>query len=164
VTGVSLGEASISARLPLAVPSLQTVLQTVQNAISAALPTQTANTPRSVIVVLDTVQLVGDGAKGGHFYNIYLNLPSSGGNAADELKYFLGSVGPFEIDVASHHGPAILEYPATGALANLSPSDLQEITVSFQRVNGDNPPKGQVVSIGEVRIDVSTDPPWQGTR
>jgi tyrosinase len=161
VTGVALGDASVTARLPVAASALQTL----QNAISAALaPTAPAGTPRSVIVVLDTVQLVGNGANGGHFYNIYLNLPSSGGSAGDELKYLLGTVGPFEISVASHHGAAVLEYPANDVLSKLSPSELQELTVSFQRVNGDNAPQGQVMSIGEVRIDASTDPAYEGNR
>jgi tyrosinase len=160
VTGVSLAEASISARLPLAALDMQTV----QNAVSAALspPVQASNTPRSVFIVLDGIRLLGNGANGGHFYNLYLNLPSSGGDDADESKYFLGTVGAFEISAASHHGAATLKYPATGALSTLSPSELQEVTVSFERINGDNPPQGQVMSIGEVRIEVSTDAPWRG--
>jgi tyrosinase len=42
----------------------------------------------------------------------------------------------------------------------MAASGLQEVTLSFVRVNGQNPPPGQVLRIGEVRIEISTDPPY----
>jgi tyrosinase len=160
VSNVTLDEASVSAQLPLGASDVRVV----QNAVAAALspPAQlAANTDRSVKVVLDNLQLLGAGANGGYFYNIYINLPPSGDAAGGGQKYLLGTVGPFEIAGASHHGPAILEFPATELLSNLSPPELQEVTISFERISGENAPRGPVLRIGEVRIEISTDAPWE---
>ena len=63
-------------------------------------PAQLApDTARSIKVVLEDLLLLGSGAKGGYFYNIYLNLPDV---IEDGQKYLLGTVGPFEIAGASH--------------------------------------------------------------
>jgi tyrosinase len=159
VSNVDLSEASVSAHLPLGASDAQVV----QNAVSVALspPAQlAADTPRSVKVVLDNLQLLGTGANGGYFYNIYINLPPSGDATEGGQKYFLSTVGPFEIAGASHHGAATLEFPATEVLARLSASELQEVVISFERVSGENFPRGKVLRIGEVRIEVSTDAPW----
>ena len=158
VTGVTLTEASVSARLPISGSNAQAV----QNAVTAALsaPAQVAaGTPRSVKVVLENLQLLGAGAKGGYFYNIFINLPLSGDATGGE-KYLLGTVGPFEIAGASHHGSPILEFPATEVLSEFSAAELKEFTVSFERVSGENAPRGQVLRIGEVRIEISTEAPW----
>jgi tyrosinase len=119
-------------------------------------------TDRSVKVVLDNLELLGAGANGGYFYNIYINLPVSGDAAGGGQKYLLGTVGPFEIAGASHHGPAVLEFPATEVLSRLSPSELQEVTVSFERISGENAPRGQVLRIGEIRVEISPNAPWAG--
>jgi tyrosinase len=148
----------VSAHLPLAVSALQSL----QNAVAVAVspPAQiTADTFQSVKLVLDSLQLLGAGAKGGYFYNIYINLPPTG-DAGNGRRYFLGTVAPFEIAGASHHGPATLEFPATEVLSQLSASELQDVTISFVRVNGENPARGAVLRIGEVRIEVSTYAPW----
>jgi tyrosinase len=158
VSGAVLTEASASAHLPLAASALQSL----QNAVSVAVspPAQiTAGTFQSVKLVLDSLQLLGAGAKGGYFYNIYINLPPTG-DAGDGRRYFLGTVGSFEIAGASHHGPATLEFPATEVLSQLSASELQDVTISFVRVSGENSPRGAVLRIGEARIEVSTDVPW----
>jgi tyrosinase len=158
VSGVVLTEAPVSARLPLAASALQSL----QNAVSMAVspPAQlTTGTFQSVKLVLDSLQLLGAGAKGGYFYNIYINLPPTG-DAGNGRRYFLGTVGPFEIAGASHHGPATLEFPATEVLSQLSVSELQDVTISFVRVSGENSPRGAVLRIGEARIEVSTDAPW----
>jgi tyrosinase len=160
VSNVVLGETSVTARLPLAASDVQVV----RNAVSVALspPTQLApNTERSVKVVLDDLQLLGQGAKGGYFYNVYINLPPSGNATEGPQKYLLGTAGPFEIAGAAHHGSGTLEFPATEVLSNLSSSELQEVTVSFERVSGETPVRGPVLRIGEIRIEVSTDAPWE---
>ncbi len=157
VSGVILDDSSVSARLPVR----SSDVQAVQSAVSAALspPAQLApDTARSVRVVLENLQLLGVGAKGGYFYNIYLNLPDV---IEDGQKYLLGTVGPFEIAGAFHHGPASLEFPATEVLSNLSSSEVQQVTVSFERINGENAPRGQVLRIGEVRVELSTNAPWE---
>lgn len=161
VSGVLLTEVSVSAHLPLAASNLQSL----QDAVSVAVrpPAQIPpGTFQSVIVVLDSLHFVGAGEKGGYFYNVYINLPSiTDSNRA--RKYFLGTVGPFEVAGASHHGPAKLEFRATEALSQLSAFELQDITVSFVRVDGESNPRGAVLRIGEVRIEVSTAPPWDSS-
>lgn len=158
VSDVVLAEAPMSAHLPLTASGLQAL----HDAISAAAKSQSPLPPgtfQSVVVVLDKLQLLGAGAKGGYFYNIYINLPAVT-DADRARRYFLGTVGPFEIAGASHHGTASLEYQATEVLARLSAYELQDVTVSLVRINGENPPRGPVLRIGEVRIEISTAPPW----
>lgn len=163
VSGLTLGDASVSVRLPLTTSDLQAIRAAVAAALSP--PAQsTPRTARSVKVVLDKLQLLGAGAKGGYFYKIHINLPPSGEAIEDSQKYFLGTLGPFEIAGASRRGPASLEFPATEVLSRLSPSGLQEVILSFERISGENAPRGQVLRIGEVRIEVSTDAPWEGNR
>lgn len=158
VSGVTLTEASVSAQLPLTASARQLLQTAVSVAVSP--PAQlTADTVQSVRLVLDNLQLLGAGANGGYFYNIYLNLPPTG-DAGNAQIYFLGTVGPFEIAGASHHDAATLTFPATEVLSRLSTSELQDVTVSFVRVSGENPARGAVIRIGEVRIEVSTDQPW----
>jgi tyrosinase len=157
VSSVILDESSVSARLPVKASDVQAV----QSAVSAALspPAQLApTTDRSVKVILEDLQLLGAGANGGYFYNIYINLPDT---IEDGQKYLLGTVGPFEIAGASHHGRATLEFPATEVLSKLSTSELQGLTVSFERINGENAPRGQTLRIGEIRIEISSDAPWE---
>ena len=161
VSGVVLAEVSVRARLPLAASSLQVL----QDALSAAVrppPQMPPDTFQSVVVVLDNLLLLGAGAKGGYFYNAYINLPAIA-DVERARKYFLGTVGAFEVAGAAHHGPARLEFQATEVLSQLSAFELQEVTVSLVRVNGEKHPRGAVLKIGEVRIDVSTAPPWDAS-
>jgi tyrosinase len=161
VSSVVLNELSVSAHLPLGAPDVQAVKSAVSAAVGS--PAQLApNTARSVKIVLENLLLLGAGAGGGYFYNVYVNLPPSGDAVEGGRKYQLGTVGPFEIAGASHHGPATLEFPATEVLSRLSDSELGDVSVSFERVNGENAPRGQVLRIGEVRIEISTDAPWEG--
>lgn len=161
VSGVILTEASVSAHLPLAASSLQSIQDAVNVAVRppAQIP---PGTFQSVVVVLDKLQMLGDGAKGGYFFNVYINLPFIT-DPDHARRYFLGTVGPFEVAGASHHGAAKLEYQATEALSQLSAFELQEVTVSFVRVDGENYPRGAVMKIGEVRIEISTAPPWDSS-
>jgi tyrosinase len=161
VSGVILAEASVSAQLPLTASALQLLQTAVSVAVSP--PAQlTAGTVQSARLVLDNLQLLGAGANGGFFYNIYLNLPPTG-DAGNAQRYFLGTVGPFEIAGASHHGTATLTLPVTEMLSTLSASELRDITVSFVRVSGENPARGGVIRMGEVRIEVSTEQPWDSS-
>ena len=158
VSGIVLTEAPVSARLPLTASALQSLQNAVSMAVSPTAQLTTGNL-QSVKLVLDSLQLLGAGAKGGYFYNIYTNLPLTG-DAGNSRRYFLGTVGPFEIAGASHHGPAKLEFPATEVLSQFFASELQDVTISFVRVSGENSPRGAVLRIGEARIEVSTDAPW----
>lgn len=161
VSGVVLSEVPVSAHLPLAASNLQSLQDAVSEAVRR--PSQISPaTFQSVIVVLDHLQFVGAGEKGGYFYNVYINLPIIT-DSDRARKYFLGTVGPFEIAGASHHGPAKLEFQATEALSQLSAFELQDITVSFMRIDGESNPRGAVLRIAEVRIEVSTAPPWDSS-
>ncbi|PIL38595.1 tyrosinase family protein [Massilia psychrophila] len=161
VAEVVLAESSVSARLPLSASSLRMLQDTITVAVKPP-PQIPPDTFQSVVVVLDKLLLLGNGKKGGYYYKIYINLPSVG-DAGDGSRHFLGTVGAFEVAGAAHHGPATLEYQATEVLAKLSEAELQDITVSLVRVGGENAPRGAVLKLEEVRIELSTDAPWERT-
>jgi len=54
-------------------------------------------------------------------------------------------------------------YQATEVLAQLSAFELQDVTVALVRVNGEQSPRGAVLKIGEVRIEVSTALSWDAS-
>lgn len=157
--GVTLDERSISANIPLAPEDIQAIQKAAVVAQASQAPVSPSDY-QSLKVVLDNVQTLGNGKNGGYFYNIYLNLPASGNSTAEIKKYFVGTIGPFEIEGASHHGTATLELPATEALLNLDLNNLSNLFVSLVRVNGDRAPKGPVIAIQELRIELSTEVPW----
>lgn len=152
---IPLAESSISVRIPIDASGNQS--------LQAILASRRGNRPpvtiryRSINVVLDALMLTQAGAIGGYFYNVFLDLPEGG--TSSPRNYFLGTIGPFEIDSESHHGSAQLAYPATDILASMSPRDIRDITISLIRVSGDNSPSGETIRIGEARLEVSTEPP-----
>ena len=158
VSGVILAENPVGARLPLSASSVRMLQDAVAVAVRPP-PQMPPGTFRSVVVVLDKLLLLGAGAKGGYFYNIYINLPLVG-DAGNGRRHFLGTVGAFEVAGAGHHGPATLEYQATEVLAQFSAAELQDVTISLVRVSGENPPRGAVLKLGEARIELSTAPAW----
>lgn len=159
VRNVGLADNSVSARIALPAPAAQALQDTLSVASDSARPAP-AGVPQSVKIVLDNIVLTGAGRRGGYFYNIYLNLPESGDSTSSRQRYFLGTVGPFEIAGAGHHGTATLEFSATEILVNMQASDFRELTVSLVRVNGEGAPKGQTMRIGEIWAEISTDEPW----
>jgi tyrosinase len=158
VLNVDVDENSVSAQLPVQAADTQ-LLQTIA-AAGVSGGQATAGSYKSVKVVLDNIKITGAGKKGGFFYNIYLNLPQSGDVTASRQRYFLGTLGAFELAGAAHHGSATLEYPATEAITNMAPADLGEVTVSLVRVSGENAPRGNVLHVGEIRVELSTDDPF----
>jgi tyrosinase len=154
---VALDENSVSAQLPVQATDTQS-LQAIAAGSQAV-----AGGYKSVKVVLDNIKITGAGKNGGFFYNVYLNLPVSGDVSSSRQRYFLGTLGAFELAGVAHHGSATLEYPATEVITNLSPADLGEVTVSLVRVNGENAPRGQVLRVGEIRVELSTDEPLDRT-
>lgn len=153
---VALAERSVSVQLPLAASHAA--------ALDALARTGRASVPGSALefnsarVVLNGLHLTGRGAQGGYFYSVYLNLPASAGFTGDKEQYLIGTMGPFEIDSAGHHGGvARRDFQITDKLAGLSAQELSQVTVSFVRVDGDNPPAGQVIGIDEVRVELSAD-------
>ena len=158
VMDVDLDENSVSAQLPVQAADTQSLQAIAAAGVTGGRPT--AGAYKSVKVVLDNIKITGAGKKGGFFYNIYLNLPQSGDVTSSRHRYFLGTLGAFELAGAAHHGSAALEYPATEAIANMDPADLGEVTVSLVRVSGENAPRGKVLHVGEIRVELSADAPF----
>jgi tyrosinase len=174
VLRISLSEESVSAQLPLSSVS-SNLLQNVFNKVSVApggVITTTETGPyRSAQLVLDNVRIVGPGTDGGYFYHVFVNLPSNTDIAQAVSSYQVGTLGPFEVDSALHRahmnlgpggteaGTARLVFSATLLLKELMASDLGGLTVSFVRISGDNSPAGEVILIGEVRLELSLNNP-----
>lgn len=156
VKDVDLDENSVSTQMPVEpadVKKLQDIVSTsttVGNGIDGGF--------KSVKIVMDDIKINDAGKKGGYFYNVYLNLPASSDSTESRGRYFLGTLGAFELAGVAHHGAATLEYPVTEVLNNLDAAELREISVSLVRVNGENAPKGKVLKIGEIRVEISTEP------
>jgi tyrosinase len=151
---VGLSEGSFTLSLPLEAgsrPALQSVLDSVRRGGGAP-----AGTPfRSAQLVLDNIRLTDAGRNGGYFYKIYVNLPAGGGdvNNLDE-SLLLGTIGPFEIASAEHHGNSPrLSYPLTRQLA-ASAGATDTANISIVRLGG-NGPQGQLIQIGETRVELS---------
>jgi tyrosinase len=174
VLRISLSEESVSARVPLSSAS-SNVLQNVFNEVSVApggVITTTQTGPyRSAQLVLDNVRIVGPGIAGGYFYYVFVNLPSNTDIAQAVSSYRIGTLGPFEVDSALHRahmnlgpggtegGTARLVFSATLLLKELMASDPGGLTISFVRVSGETSPAGEVIIIGEARLELSSDNP-----
>jgi tyrosinase len=159
VRAMTLDEQSVSARVRIGSSDIQ-FLKSIVGSLRAppfGRAQGDAQPYSSVQVVLDDVQVTKSGEAGGFFYEVYLGSPSTADPASFQ-KYRVGSFGAFEIAAAKHHGsPARLVFPVTQLLGNLSPSQLAEMTVSFVRVNGNSALTGPAVTVGEMRIELSTD-------
>lgn len=162
---VGLSENSISVQVPVSGRDKDT-LQTIAVRSKGRKEKEpvAAEEYKSVNVVLDDVKVLAAGKAGGYFYQVYLNLPDAGATGTAGGNHLLGTVGPFEIESASHHaqhgGSAKLVFPATEALAELPVEQYKGLTVSLVRVSGKNSPKGRAISVGEVRVEVSTEEPY----
>jgi tyrosinase len=158
---VALDERSVSVQLPLSAEHGQTVRQIAGG--QAASVTGGTVRYKAVHLVLDNIEMSKAGRYGGYFYQVYLNLPAPAGTGpqrgATTVSRQIGSLGPFRIAGLMHHhgGPAQLRYVITDLLAGLSDAQIGMLAVSFVRVNGDNYPLGQAISIGEARLELSTD-------
>jgi tyrosinase len=165
VLRIPLNENSISVQLQ---PD-QTRADLLQRTLGAAAP-QAGSPYRSALVVLDSVRISGNGDIGGYFYHLYLNLPSST-DVSNGTAYRIGSVGPFEIAAAEHRvhmrqdaggsepGTVMLAFPLNRQLSELVAADPRNITLSFVRVSGNSAPGGEVIRVGEARLELSTDIP-----
>nr|WP_314625640.1 tyrosinase family protein [uncultured Noviherbaspirillum sp.] len=166
VLRIPLDESSVSAQFAIDDASADTLRQVLTTASRGP-----ATPYRSAQVVLDSVSINDPGRNGGYFYYVYLNLPSSTDLTSANGTYLLGSIGPFEIAGATHRvhmnieaggnqpGTVRLVFPVTMQLADLLIQDPRRITVSFVRVSGNNSPGGQVIQIGEARLELSPDAP-----
>jgi tyrosinase len=174
VKNIALRENSVSLRVTAeasATQPVQELLSTASNAYAAeasksasAAAQALARTPpgayKSVKLVFDEIALTRAGQDGGFFYNVYLNLPERSDPDAVRSQHFVGSIGPFEIAGAAHHGMVMLDFPVTGALVRMGAGATRDYVVSLERVDGERAPKGQVMSVGEVRVELSTDAPF----
>lgn len=165
VTNVMLNENSISARMPLQAAGLSSLRDAVSANAASATNALTPNAQSSTgtfrypNIVLDKVAVTALGKGGGYFYNIYLNLPAAGDADENRQAHFVGTFGPFEASGAIHHNGGTIVLSLSDVLQNLDITNLSEVVVSLVRVNGPNSPKGQVLSVGEMRLELSTTAP-----
>lgn len=154
--GIALDEGSVSVQLPLAAETGQAVAQ-IARGNATAVPGGSVKF-KSVHLVLDEIEMTGSGRNGGYFYQLYLNVPAVRPATAQVDSKLVGTLGPFRIAAAEHHhgGPSQLRYVVTDLLAGLSKTQMGMLTMSFVRVSGENSPSGQVIAIGEARLELST--------
>ncbi|MFL6675721.1 MAG: tyrosinase family protein [Massilia sp.] len=155
--GIALDERSVSVQLPLAAEAGQAVAQ-IARGNATVVPGGTVQY-RSVHLVLDEIEMTESGRNGGYFYQLYLNVPAGQPGAAQVESKLVGTLGPFRIAAAEHHhgSPSQLRYVVTDLLAGLSRTQMGMLTMSFVRVSGENSPSGQVIVIGEARLELSSD-------
>lgn len=156
VLNVGLDERSISAHIALSSESRKAIATIASGKVGTI--SGSTNQYRSILIVLDDLQMTDLGRRGGFYYKIYLNLPASGDTASPPEPYLIGNFGPFEISGLSHHGNTpMLHYVVTKNFAGFSDAQLAALTVSFIRVSGRNSPQGPVIGISEVRVELSTE-------
>lgn len=109
-------------------------------------------------LVVDRALLSGLGKEGGYFYALYLNMPDKIASYADRARFQIGSLGPFQIAGASHHGPARLEFDISDLLARQRPTDFSALSLSWVRVDGSKAPRGRTMIVDEFRIDLAYEP------
>lgn len=154
---IALGDNSISAQIAVGngdSKELRAIASGMRASPFARRPQ--AAPPGMLHIVLDGLHMSRAGAAGGYFYEVYLNLPEQPG--ASEERYSIGTLGPFEVEMAQQLGGQLV-LPATHVLGEIPPGDTRELTVSFVRVNGANTPIGDAILIGELRAELTIDPP-----
>lgn len=154
---IGLDERSISAQLPVS-SSHWKALQEIMRGNAASVP-GSSKQYRSVVLVLDEVELSEGGRKGGFYYQVYLNIPADGGPSSTPISVLIGTLGAFQVSGASHHGHGSVQlaYPIGRKLAGASSLQVGLASVSFVRVNGSKAPRGPAIGIGEVRIELATE-------
>lgn len=156
---LGLTESSITVSIPVAAEDRQS-LQSVAASGRGGAGGGTTGQYKSAYVVLDNVNVLAPGRQGGYFYDVYLNLPPDA-TPSPSGPYWIGTLSTFNISAATHHGnSARISFPVTEALANIGATDLSALTVSLVRVNGQNYPRGRVIAVDELRVELSTDEPF----
>lgn len=151
---VELDERSVSVQLPVSSEYGQSIAKIARG--NPASVRGTALKYTAIDVVLDNVQLTANGAAGGYFYKVNMNLPAARNGSSGPRTVLIGTLGPFQIRAAEHHGArAQLRYRVTKWLKDVSVIDLGMVTVSFVRVDGERSPAGSALSVGEVRMELS---------
>lgn len=154
---VGLDERSISVQLPSSSEHSR-ALEQIGNGKAGSIPGR-SEAYRSVHIVLDNAMLAELARKGGYYYQIYLNIPSTKGRTDRSTSVLVGTLGAFRINAAAHHEGAQvrLQYPVRRMLAGATAEELGMMSVSFVRVNGERSPRGGAIGLGEVRLEVATD-------
>lgn len=151
---VGMDDRSVSVQLPVSSAYGQAISK-----IAGGNATSMPGTPKkykAIHVVLDNVELTANGANGGYFYKVNMNVPAPRDGSSGPRTILIGTLGPFQIRAAEHHGnSAKLRYRVTQWLTDVPAVDIGMVTVSFVRVNGERSPAGTVLNIGEVRMEVS---------
>jgi tyrosinase len=151
---VGLDDASISVQLPVGSESMQALAQI--GAGGTATLRASPQRYRSVQIFLDNIMITDAGKRGGYYYRVYLNLPPNASGKSQAIP--IGTIGAFEISGAAHHGsPVHLRYRIRRAAFAGVASRIGQLSVSFARVSGDQSPKGPVIGLGEVRLELSTE-------
>jgi tyrosinase len=154
---VGLDEKSLSVQLP-ASSEHSRALANIGLGKTASIP-GVSEVYRSAHIALDGIELSELGKMGGFFYQIYLNIPTKSVVSKPPRSIFIGTLGAFKIAGAMHHegARAMLRYPIRRALANATADELSSVSVSFVRINGDRSPKGGLIGVGEIRLEVTTE-------
>jgi tyrosinase len=151
---VGLDDGSIGVQLPVGSDGMHALAQI--GAGTSAILRASPQRYRSVQVVLDNVMITEAGKRGGYYYQVHLNLPPDASGKSQAIP--IGTVGAFEISGAAHHGsPVRLRYRIRRAVFAGVASRIGQLSVSFVRVDGNQSPKGQVIGLGEVRLELSTE-------
>jgi tyrosinase len=161
-TGIVLDRASVSARVSLDKAGHQALQEMIASYRSS--PFKLADVPQlpftSAKVVLSDVKLTTVGVGGGYYYNLYLNLPNTPAAGDEDANFLFGNLGPFRIKVSLHHDRSNprgirIEFDVTELLLASRGLDLSVQTFSFVRISGDNSPDGDVITIGECRLELT---------
>jgi tyrosinase len=153
---VGLDDRSISAQLPVSSENTQ-ALARIATGGAAPLP-GSSKLYRSIHLVLDDVEVDEAGKEGGYYYEVILNIPVADSGTNKPRSVLIGTLGAFKISGAAHHGgPVQLRYKIERAAFARVASKAGMMSVSFVRVSGDQSPKGGVISVGEVRLETSTE-------
>ena len=151
---VELDERSVSVQLPVRSEYGQAIAKIAGGRAAAVQGTPLKY--NAIHVVLDNIELTANGANGGYFYKVNMNVPGARDGSSGPQTILIGTLGPFQIKGAEHHGAkAKLRYEVTQWLKDVPVIDIGMVTVSFVRVNGERSPSGTVLNIGEVRMEMS---------
>jgi tyrosinase len=154
---VGLDGKSIGAQMPVSAEHARTLAR-IATGGAAQLP-GSAKLYRSIHLVLDDVQVTEAGKAGGYFYRVYLTIPVAAGATGTPRTILIGTLGAFKINGAAHHGsgPIQLRYRIERAVFTNAESKTGMMAVSFVRINGDQSPQGEVIGMGDVRLESSTE-------
>jgi tyrosinase len=154
---IGLDERSISAQLPINSDHWSAV-QSISKGLAASVR-GSAVKYKSVDLVLDGVELADAGNKGGFYYQVYLNVPSTEGTLSRPTSILIGTLGAFKINGATHHGhgPAQLRYSIARGVLPASILRVGMVSVSFVRIDGDKSSPGPAIGVAEARLELSTE-------